>query len=90
MAPTAAIPMPSQADVNYEAFKKLLPELVKTHAGKFAVMHDGKVVEYFDTLADAAKCGVGTYGQGKFSVQEVTSKEINLGFYSYALYQPTA
>ena len=80
----------TQADINYEAFKKLLPELLQSHAGKFALMRDGSIVNYFDTLADAAMAGVTQFGAGSFSVQEITSKEINLGFYSYALHKPAA
>lgn len=79
-------PMPSQADINFDAFQKLLPELMKEHAGQFAVMRDTKVIEFFDSLADAVKFGHGKFGDANFSVQEVTSKNINLGFYSYALH----
>ena len=76
----------SQVDQNYEAFKLLLPELLKTHAGKFAVMKDGKIVEYFDTLGDAVRFGNSNFGDGNFSIQEVTSQNVNLGFHSYALH----
>jgi hypothetical protein len=40
---------------NFGAFRELLPELIKTHAGKFAVVRHGQIVEFFDTLSDAAK-----------------------------------
>jgi len=76
----------TQADRNYEAFKGKLPKLLSTHAGKFAVMHDEEIVEFFDSLADAVRFGAMTYGDTNFSVQEVTSKNVNLGFYSYALH----
>lgn len=76
-----------QVDENYAAFRKLLPELLLTHAGKFAVMHDGAVVEFFDSLSDAARFGHLKYGGIDFSVQQVTSQAVNLGFYSYALHQ---
>lgn len=78
--------MPSQADINFEAFQKQLPELMKEHAGQFAVMRDAKVVEFFDSLSDAVKFGHAQFGDANFSVQEVTSQNINLGFYSYALH----
>jgi hypothetical protein len=79
--------MPSQVDRNFEAFKKLLPKLLRTHAGKFALMHDGDVVDLFETLGEAASLGFSKFGEGQFSVQEVTSKNINLGSYSYALHR---
>jgi hypothetical protein len=76
----------SEVDRNYAAFKALLPDLIATHPGKFAVMHNGEVVEFFDTLSDAVRCGSTQFGgSGKFSVQEVTSTPANLGFYAYAV-----
>jgi hypothetical protein len=78
----------SEVDKNYEAFRKLLPELLKTHPGKYVVMHNEEPIEFFDTLADAARYGHAQFGDYNFSVQEVTSQTVNLGFHSYALYQP--
>ena len=39
---------------NFEAFEKQLPQLLQTHAGKYALLRDKKVVEFFDSV-DAAK-----------------------------------
>lgn len=76
----------SEVDKNYEAFLALLPELLVSHPGKFVVMQNGKPIDFFDSLADAVKYGHSKFGDMNFSVQEVTSKNINLGFYSYALH----
>ncbi len=38
---------------NYEAFKQMLPYLLANQKGKFALMHDGEIVEFFDTVRDA-------------------------------------
>ncbi len=81
--------MPTEVDRNYEAFKKLLPELLSSHAGKFAVLRDEKVVDFFDSLADAVRFAHAKFGDDNFSVQEVTSKNVNLGYYSYALHPAT-
>jgi hypothetical protein len=77
----------AEVDKNFEAFKKLLPELIKTHPGKYAVMHEGKTVEFFDTLSDAVRFGHAKFGDHNFSVQEITSQGVNLGFHSYAFYK---
>ena len=82
--------MPGQADINFEAFQELLPKLLETQAGKFALMHDREIVACFDTLADAAKFGTEKFGDANFSVQEITSKNVNLGFYSYAVHHTAA
>lgn len=73
-------------DENYQAFLVLLPELLKTHPGKFLVMRDGKPAEFFDTARDAMVFGVRTYEDGLFSVQEVTDKKADLGYYSHAVH----
>lgn len=76
----------SEVDKNFTAFQKLLPELLNTHPGKFVLMHDGKAQDFFDTLGDAARIGKDKFGD-KFSVQEVTNRDVNLGCYtSYALH----
>ena len=88
MTALAKVRMTTEVDSNFEAFQKLLPELLKTHAGKFAVIRDGVIVSYCDTLKDALHYGDSVFKEDKrFSVQEVTSQNLNLGFYSYALYQ---
>jgi hypothetical protein len=82
-----AAPHQSQVDKNFKAFNILLPELIKSHPGKFVVMHNEKAVEFFDSLSDAARFGHAKFGDHNFSVQEVTSQNINLGFHSYAIDQ---
>jgi len=78
----------SEVDKNFAAFQKLLPDLIKTHPGKYAVMHQERAVEFFDTLGDAVRFGHEKFGDRNFSVQEVTNQNVNLGFHSYAICQP--
>ncbi|HEY3233889.1 MAG TPA: hypothetical protein VGJ84_04200 [Polyangiaceae bacterium] len=72
---------------NYEEFSKKLPELLPAHRGKFAVMRDGEVIEFFDTAGDAYLAGQKLYPDGGFSVQEVTDVPVDLGFFSHAVPQ---
>jgi hypothetical protein len=72
---------------NYEAFSKKLPELLPAHRGKFALMRDGEVTEFFDTAGDAYLAGQKLYPDGGFSVQEVTDVPVDLGFFSHAVPQ---
>jgi len=66
-------PQPSQADVNFAAFRNLLPELLRTHPGKFAVLNNGSVAEFFDTMGEAVRFGYAKFGDHNFSVQLVAS-----------------
>jgi len=74
-----------QVDRNYQAFQQQLPALVISHPGKFALMRDGQIVEFFDTARDAYVTGQRLFEQDKlFSVQEVTETPVDLGFFSHA------
>jgi hypothetical protein len=75
---------PSEVVRNYEAFVRKLPELLSTHRGKFALMHDSEIVDFYDSAGDAYKTGIKQYGEGAFSVQEVTDLRADLGFLSHA------
>lgn len=70
---------------NYEAFMQQLPQLLVTHQGKFALMRDGKVIEFFDTSADAYRAGQKLYEDQRFSIQQVIDSPVDLGFFSHAL-----
>lgn len=74
-----------QVDRNYNSFREKLPDLIATHAGKLALMHDGEIVDFFDSYSDAIKLGIARFETiDRFSVQEVTDRTIALGIYSYA------
>lgn len=79
-----------EVDRNFEAFTKLLPELITLHPGKYALMHSGEVIDFFDTISDAVRYGHQKYGDLNFSVQEISTKNINLGYHSYALHQSSS
>ncbi len=75
----------SEVKRNYEAFMQQLPELLATHRGKFALMRDAKIVEFFDTGSDAYRAGQKLYADGRFSIQQVIDSPVDLGFFSHAL-----
>ncbi len=73
-----------EVDENYDAFLEILPQLMKKHEGKFALMRHKEPVEFFDTTRDALIYATKTYKDGLYSVQEVTQKPIDLGWFSHA------
>ena len=72
-----------EVDQNYEAFKKKLPDLLKSEAGRFALMHNQKVVACFDTSRDALQAGRKLFEGKPFSVQEITTQAVDLGYFSH-------
>lgn len=71
---------------NYSAFQKMLPELLKTAKGKFALLRNEELVGLFETAGDAHSSGRASFDDDLFSVQKVEDSSINLGFFSYARY----
>jgi hypothetical protein len=78
----------SEVDQNFAAFQTKLPELLGSHQGKYALMHRGEIIEFFDSVGDAARFGMSMYKSAdEFSIQLVTAQNVNLGHYSYAVHQ---
>jgi len=77
----------NQVERNYRSFTEKLPSLLVDHRGECALMRDGEVVDFFDTIRDAYVAGQKLYGVGGFSIQEVTDLPVDLGYFSYALPQ---
>lgn len=75
---------------NYEAFEAMLPLLLQTHKGEFALMRNRQVVDFFSSASAAQIAGSHQFHDGSFSVQKVEDKAIDLGFYSYARYRRVA
>jgi len=77
----------TQIERNYEAFSQKINEYIAIHANKYALMHDGDVVEFYSDLEDAYKTGMLLYKEDKlFSIQKVTRTPVDLGFYSHAVH----
>ena len=75
-----------EVDRNFEAFQKILPELLQSHSGKFALLRHEEVVEFFDSAGDAMIFGTREYPDGLFSVQQVKEEIADLGYFSHALH----
>ena len=74
----------NEVDRNFDAFLKILPDLLQRAPGKYALLHKEKLVALFDDSISAFVEGVQKYGSDQYSVQEVTEQADSLGFYSYA------
>jgi hypothetical protein len=63
-----------QVDQNYENFRRLMPELLRDHPGKYAVMREGIVIKFFDTFCDAIHFARVRYTNSNYSIEEVTGR----------------
>lgn len=86
--PKVAQHLREQVERNYQAFAQRLPSLLASHQGKFALMRDGEIIEFFDTARDAYVAGQKLFKDDQlFSVQEVVEAPVDLGFFSHAVSQ---
>jgi hypothetical protein len=72
-----------EVDRNYDAFTRMLGAILPEHRDKLALMRDRKIVGYVDTPRQALVSAAERFPDGIFSVQEVTDKPLDLGFWSH-------
>ena len=59
---------------NYNSFKKALPELIKMHPDKVAVVKDQQIIKIFNTIEEADQFVIKQkYQQGTFLIQNINS-----------------
>ena len=75
-----------EVDRNFEFFQRQLSQLLPDHGGKFALIRDCQIIDFFDTAQDANTAGARLYSDGLFSIQKVTDEIGDLGFYSHAMH----
>ena len=74
-----------ELEENYKAFEKLMPNFRAQDNGKFVLMRNGKQVNIFDSAKDAVIFAEAQFPDGMYSVQQVTSKVVDLGYFSHAV-----
>jgi len=73
-----------EIDQNLEFFKEKLPELLKDHRNRYALLQKKSISGIYDTVRDAQTAGDKLYPDKIYSIQKITDVAINLGFFSYA------
>ena len=63
----------------------LLPQMLRSHQGKWVLLQNGGLTALFDTARDAHLAGSKLYPDGYFSVQQVTNRPVDLGWFSHAV-----
>ena len=72
-----------EVDRNYDVFTRKLASLLPERRDQFALMRDGKIIDFFVKPGEANRAGVEQFPDGIFSIQEVTDEPIDLGFWSH-------
>lgn len=56
---------------NLEAFRREMSEMERHHMDKWVIFHEGRFVDAFDTLDNAAHEAVKRYGRGPYLIKQV-------------------
>ena len=73
-----------EIDQNYQAFKALADDLLgQDRAGQFALLRHQKIIGFFDSAGEAFRHGKSQFQDRLFSVQEVTNRSLDLGYFSH-------
>ncbi len=78
------ISLKSEVDKNYDFFQRNLHGYLQKQAGKYALLKNKAVVEFYDSPGAAYRAGLANYPDEIFSIQEVTDQPVDLGFMSLA------
>lgn len=74
----------NEIDRNLFAFLPRIPQLIANHEGEFALLRHQELVSLHKRLRDALDEACNRFSDGIFSIQQVTDKPVELGFFSYA------
>lgn len=75
-----------EIEKNFTYFQSILPTLAESHRGRYVLLQDANIVGIYDTVRDAQMTGAKFYKDGLFSIQQVESQPIDLGFFSHAVH----
>lgn len=75
----------TEVDANFDAFRTMLPDLMTTNPGRYVLLRHRQAADFFDDMASALSNGMQRYPDQMFSVQEITTRAADLGFFSHAV-----
>ena len=74
------MPTGSQASNNFDAFESRFgASLEAVHLSRFALMHNGEVVDIFDDKIEPFDAGLDRFGLGRFSFHEIGARPAHVG-----------
>lgn len=74
----------TEIDQNYDYFQRNLSRFLRKHRGQFALLHECKVVRWFEHPGDAYRTGLSLFPDEIFSIQEVEDRPAEMGLMSLA------
>ncbi len=80
----------AEIDKNYAYFQTRLASLLEHHRNRYALLRQQEIVGVYDTVRDAKMTGDKFFSDGLFSIQQIESEPLNLGYFSHAVHMGAA
>jgi hypothetical protein len=61
----------SNLDAEIRSFERMLPKLEAEYMGRWVLIHDGALIDAFDSFEQAADEAVKRFGRGPFLIRQV-------------------
>lgn len=74
----------TEIDRNLFAFLPQIPALLKRHRNEYALLRDQQIISLHKRLSEALAVAQSKFPDELFSIQQVTDKPIEQGFFGYA------
>ena len=74
-----------EIESNFDFFLRRVGSYLPEKKGQFALLRNADVVSFHTTVSAAEMAGAQRFGDGIYSIQEVTDEPVDLGFFSYAV-----
>lgn len=74
-----------EVDRNFDAFLEKLEPLLQSNGGQYALMRKGEIEGFFSSDIEALSAGRSRFSDCLFSIQEITDRPVDLGFFSHAI-----
>lgn len=74
----------SEVERNYDFFQRNLATFLTDHSSHYALLHDARVIGFFESVGEAYRAGLAQFPDELFSIQQVMSDPVDLGFMSLA------
>lgn len=68
--------------INLEAFQTLNKELIEKNNLKYALLHNGILIDTYNDLDDAYKVGKKLYPENDFFIRQINAPSMSYGFFN--------
>jgi hypothetical protein len=72
-----------EIDHNYDFFQRRLSTLLEDHRGEYALLKNKQIVGLYPGPGEAYRAGLAMFADEVFSIQEVRSEPIEMGYHAF-------